>query len=144
MLQYISIAQLKSKPKRDSFTLFYSASILDLIHLRTPSLTLITSNLFLYQTQEPSTSGSPLINDSNAIEIQTNGLDFLTLWYQKNLSGDLGPNLRGWPSHLCARSCRACCSWPFSHLGRCSSRACSTLCIAGLGTPCRGNSAADA
>lgn len=93
MQQYISIAQLKSKSKRYSFTLFYWLAILNWIRLRTPSVTLITLNLFLSQTHEPSPSVPPLTDDGNATETQTNGLDLLTLWYHKNLSSDLRPNL---------------------------------------------------
>lgn len=55
--------QLKSKSKRYPFTLFYSVSILNLIQLKTPSVTLISLNLFLYQTQQPSTSVSRFKNN---------------------------------------------------------------------------------
>lgn len=51
--RYISIAPLKSKSERYSFTLFYSVSILNFIQLKTPSVTLISLNLFLSQTHKP-------------------------------------------------------------------------------------------
>lgn len=137
MQQYISIAQLKSKSKRYSFTLFYLVSRLNLIQLKTPSVTLITLNLVLYQNL-----GLAIDEWLKRYWNANKCLEFLTLWYHKNLSSDLRPNLWSWPAHLCARSCRAFCSWLFSHLGLCSSRACSTLCIAGLGTPWQRNNAA--
>lgn len=62
--QYISIASLKSKSERYSFTLFYSVSILNFIQLKTPSVTLISLNLFFFffRPTSPSTSASWLIN----------------------------------------------------------------------------------
>lgn len=50
MIRYISIAQLKSVSKPHSFSLFYSASILNFKQLNTPSVRLISLNLLLHQT----------------------------------------------------------------------------------------------
>lgn len=98
MEQYISIAPLKSKSERYSFTLFYSFSILNFIQLKMPSVTLISLNLFLYQTLKPLNLSLVIdqriklfIEKNEWSENNTDGMDFLKLWCCNSIWNDLWP-----------------------------------------------------